>query len=132
MALADARPAAILAPAPDALVLAVAPHRRIALAPRGARKSLPLDARRPRARDPAGHVRDDRVASQAGRVQMLGEVDPIEDGQAEVAAQRPRGRELIKVAYMFKLKCSASSGSRPVAPGRSPSLLSQRVGHVLL
>ena len=59
MALADARPAAILAPAPDALVLAVAPHRRIALAPRGARKSLPLDARRPRARDPAGHVRDD-------------------------------------------------------------------------
>jgi len=57
--------------------------------------------------------------SQAGRVQMLGEVDPIEDGQAEVAAQRPRGRELIKVAYMFKLKCSASSGSRPGALRRA-------------
>ena len=31
--------------------------------------------------------------SQAGRVQMLGEVDPIEDGQAEVAALRPRARD---------------------------------------
>jgi len=29
--------------------------------------------------------------SQAGRVQMLGEVDPIEDGQGEVAAQQEDG-----------------------------------------